>query len=101
MRNKAIFFDFDGTLWFGKYGKTTLETLNKLHENYYLFYCSGRSEGNTQFDLLKGVPFDGYLFGGCVAKVLGKEIYRKNFTDEEVDEMLAMPRKYLERTVDE
>ena len=61
MRNKAIFFDFDGTLWFGKYGKTTLETLNKLHENYYLFYCSGRSEGNTQFDLLKGVPFDGYF----------------------------------------
>lgn len=99
MRNKAIFFDFDGTLWFGKYGETTLETLNKLHENYYLFYCSGRSEGNTQFDLLKVVPFDGYLFGGCVAKVLGKEIYRRNFTDEEVNEMLAMPRKYLERTV--
>ena len=99
MKKKAIFFDFDGTLWFGKYGETTLDTLNKLHENCYLFYCSGRSEGNTQFDLLKGLPFDGYLFGSCVANVLGKEIYRKDFTDEEVSEMLAMPQKYLERTV--
>lgn len=99
MKKKAIFFDFDGTLWFGKYGETTLDTLNKLHENCYLFYCSGRSEGNTQFDLLKGLPFDGYLFGGCVAKVLGKEIYRRSFTDEEVSEMLAMPDKYLKRTV--
>lgn len=34
-----------------------------------------------------------------MAKVLGKEIYRKDFTDEEVSEMLAMPQKYLERTV--
>ena len=41
---KALFFDFDGTLWFGKYGDKTLETLKKLHEKgYILVYASGRS----------------------------------------------------------
>ncbi len=97
---KALFFDFDGTLWFGKYGDKTLETLNKLHEaGYVLVYASGRSRGNTAFSLIENVPFDAYAFGGCEATVFGKTIYRRDFSPEQIDYLLNMPEKYLRRTV--
>ena len=31
--NKLFFFDFDGTLWFGRYGDRTIKALNTLREN--------------------------------------------------------------------
>ncbi len=97
---KALFFDFDGTLWFGKYGDKTLETLKKLHEKgYILVYASGRSRGNTDFDLIKDLPFDALTFGGCEAEIDGKIIYRRDFSREQVDYLLNMPEKYLRRTV--
>ena len=97
---KAIFFDFDGTLWFGKYGEKTLETLNKLHDSgYILVYASGRSRGNTDFSLIKDIPFDALTFGGCSAEVFGKEIYRRDFSREQIDYLLNMPEKYLKQTV--
>ena len=82
---KALFFDFDGTLWFGKYGDKTLETLKKLHEKgYILVYASGRSRGNTDFELIKDLPFDALTFGGCEAEIDGKIIYRRDFSREQV-----------------
>ena len=97
---KALFFDFDGTLWFGKYGDKTLETLKKLHEKgYILVYASGRSRGNTDFELIKDLPFDALTFGGCEAEIDGKIIYRRDFSREQVDYLLNMPEKYLRRTV--
>lgn len=97
---KALFFDFDGTLWFGKYGDKTLETLKKLHEKgYILVYASGRSRGNTDFGLIKDVPFDALTFGGCEAEIDGKIIYRRDFSREQIDYLLNMPEKYLRQTV--
>lgn len=97
---KALFFDFDGTLWFGKYGEKTIETLKKLHDaGYILVYASGRSRGNTDFSLIKDIPFDALTFGGCTAEVFGKEIYRKDFSREQIDYLLNMPEKYLRQTV--
>ena len=58
---KVFFFDFDGTLWFGKYGEKTLQALNILHEKgHLLIYNSGRSMGNTRFKRLEPIPFDGF-----------------------------------------
>lgn len=97
---KALFFDFDGTLWFGKYGDKTLETLKKLHDaGYILVYDSGRSRGNTDFNLIKDIPFDALCFGGCEAEIFGKEVYHRDFTAKQIDYLLKMPEKYLRRTV--
>ena len=92
---KAFFFDFDGTLWFGKYGEKTLKALQKLHnDGHLLIYNSGRSKGNNPAERLKPVPFDGVLCGGCIVELFGKEVFRKDFSEELIKEVLQIEREY-------
>jgi HAD superfamily hydrolase (TIGR01484 family) len=86
---KVFFFDFDGTLWFGKYGEKTLQALNILHEKgHLLIYNSGRSMGNTRFKRLEPIPFDGFLFGGNHAIICGKEIYRNDLSQSIISKVI-------------
>lgn len=94
-KKRAFFFDFDGTLWFGKYGEKTLQALNALHEQGdLLFYNSGRSKGNTSFDLLRPIPFDGFLFGGCHILFQGKDLYRKDCSKEAISLAVDVAKRY-------
>lgn len=94
-KKRAFFFDFDGTLWFGKFGERTLSALKKLHEQgNLLFYNSGRSKGNTSFALLRPIPFDGYLFGGCHILFQGKELYRKDISKEAMELAVSVAKRY-------
>ncbi|MBQ7373584.1 MAG: HAD family phosphatase [Clostridia bacterium] len=98
MRNnskKAFFFDFDGTIWFGRYGEKTLKALRQLHsDGHLLVYNSGRSKGNNPAERLKPIPFDAFLCGGCIAEVFGEEIFRKDLSKEMVEKSLKIERKY-------
>lgn len=83
---KAFFFDFDGTLWFGKYGEKTLEGLKKLHsDGHLLFYNSGRSKGHTHHDKLAVIPFDGFLYGGNHAEIFGETVYRNDLSRDLIE----------------
>ena len=92
---KAFFFDFDGTIWFGRYGEKTLYALKKLSEQGGLiFYNSGRSKGNTRFERLKDIPFDGFLYGGSHAEVFGKQILRIDISREVIEKVIKIEEKY-------
>ncbi|MBE5742348.1 MAG: HAD family phosphatase [Clostridiales bacterium] len=92
---KAFFFDFDGTLWFGKYGEKTLEGLKKLKEKgHLLFYASGRSKGHTNLERLKPIPFDGFLYGGNHAEVFGNELYRKDVSHIILEKVVNAEKTY-------
>ena len=92
---KAFFFDFDGTLWFGRYGEKTLQALQKLHnDGHLLIYNSGRSKGNNPEERLKPVPFDCFLRGGCIVEIFGEEVFRKDFSLELIKEVLQIEREY-------
>ena len=95
LEKKAFFFDFDGTIWFGRYGEKTLYALKKLSEQgWLLFYNSGRSKGNTRFERLKEINFDGFLYGGSHAEVFGKELFREDISREVIDEIIKAEEKY-------
>lgn len=92
---KAFFFDFDGTLWFGKYGEKTLKALQKLHsDGHLLIYNSGRSKGNNPRERLAPVPFDGFLCGGCIVELFGEEIFRKDFSKSQIEKVLQIEKEY-------
>ena len=92
---KAFFFDYDGTLWFGQYGEKTIEALKKLKEKgHYVFYNSGRSRGNTRFERLTEIPFDGFIFGGCHVEIGGKTLFRKDLTKKQIEVVLALEKEY-------
>lgn len=95
MNKKALYFDFDGTLWFGRYGEKTLAALKKAHgDGHLIFYNSGRSKAHTDFKLLSAVPFDGFLLGGCHIIVGGKDVFRRDMTEEEVFATVEATEKY-------
>ncbi|MBR2337748.1 MAG: HAD hydrolase family protein [Clostridia bacterium] len=93
---KAFFFDFDGTIWFGRYGERTLKALKELHgKGHLLFYNSGRSRGNTRFDNVYEIPFDGYLCGGCLAVTnSGEVLYRSDISREVISATLEIEKRF-------
>ena len=94
-QKKAFFFDFDGTLWFGKYGEKTLKAILKLKEQgHLLVYNSGRSKGNNPAERLKPVPFDAFLCGGCNAEIFGEVVFRKDFSKEQMQKVLKIERDF-------
>lgn len=95
VNKRALFFDFDGTLWFGKIGEKTLEALKEAHaQGDLLFLCTGRSRGNFDMAWIDGIPFDGMLFGGCNAETNGKELFLSTLTREQVEETIKITKKY-------
>ncbi len=96
VEKKAFFFDFDGTIWFGHFGEKTLKALKDLHKKgHLLFYNSGRSKGNTYFDRINEIPFDGFLFGGCHAQAKnGEVIYLSNISKQAMQETVEIENKY-------
>lgn len=93
--NKLFFFDFDGTLWFGRFGDRTIKALNTLRENGgKIFYNSGRSLGNTRMDRIKEIPFDGLLCGGGYLEIGGKQIFRKDISSEVIKKVIETELKY-------
>lgn len=92
---KAFFFDFDGTIWFGQFGARTLKALKTLKEKgHYIFYNSGRSKGNTYFDKISEISFDGFIFGGCHVEVATKTLFRRDMTKEQMGVALALEEEY-------
>ncbi len=93
---KAFFFDFDGTIWFGQFGEKTLKALNDLHKNgHLLFYNSGRSKANSRFDLLKEIPFDGFLYGGCHVEASdGETLYISNISKEAMRDTVEIEKRF-------
>ena len=93
---KAFFFDFDGTIWFGRFGEKTLKALNDLHEKgHLLFYNSGRSKGNSYMEKIKQIPFDGYLFGGCHAeKTDGEIIYLSSISNKAMKDTVEIENEF-------
>lgn len=95
MGKKALFFDFDGTLWFGKYGDKTIQALKKVHEQGdYIFLNTGRSQGNFEKGWAEGIPFDGLLFGGAHIVLNGKDEFRSDISREAVKAVIELSEKY-------
>ena len=91
INRKAFFFDYDGTIWFGRFSEKTLKALCKLHEKgHLLFYNSGRSKGNTRKDKVALIPFDGLLYGGSHIEYNGKDIFRKDIPKDIMKEIVAI-----------
>ena len=93
---KAFFFDFDGTIWFGRFGEKTLKALNDLHEKgHLLFYNSGRSKANSYVDMIRKLPFAGFLYGGCHAEdACGNAIYLSNISAEAMQDTVEIENEY-------
>lgn len=84
MNKTGLFFDFDGTLWFGRYGDETLKELKRLAEKgVLLFLNTGRSAGNLRKETAE-IPFTALLCGGCTAIEKGRFLFRRDLTREEV-----------------
>ena len=96
IEKKAFFFDFDGTIWFGRFGEKTLKALNDLHESgHLLFYNSGRSKGNSYMQRLKEIPFDGYLFGGSHAEMAnGEMIYLSTISEQAMKDTVEIENQF-------
>lgn len=68
-KNTYLFFDLDGTLIVD--GKLSDETVNALNyaknKGCKLYINTGRSRGNflKAYDVIKDLPFDGFLCAGC------------------------------------
>ena len=93
---KAFFFDFDGTIWFGRFGEKTLQALKDLHnKGHLLFYNSGRSKANSYMQRIKQIPFDGFLFGGCHAETAdGEIIYLSNISKGAMQDTVEIENEY-------
>ena len=83
--NIGMFFDFDGTLWFGRYGEETLKELRRLAEKgIMLFLNTGRATGNLPQKEIAQIPFTALFCGGCVAVQNGEFLFRRDLTEEEI-----------------
>ena len=92
---KAFFFDYDGTIWFGRFSEKNLKALKKLHEKgHLLFYNSGRSKGNTRKDKVALIPFDGFLYGGSHIEYKSEDIFRRDIPKEVMSEIVAIEKEY-------
>jgi len=66
MRQKAVFFDIDGTLWDDKFQipDSTRQAIRMLRENGHLtFLCTGRTMSYIQDEQLLSLGFDGVVAG--------------------------------------
>ena len=99
---KALFFDYDGTLYFGEngYGDRTLAALKKARENgHLLFYNSGRSLGHSDIEKIKDIGFEAYLLGGCHIYKDGKDVFRRDMSYGEVKTAAFVSEKYNLNTI--
>ncbi|MBO6263248.1 MAG: HAD family phosphatase [Clostridia bacterium] len=99
---KALFFDYDGTLYFGEngYGERTLSALKRAREKgCLLFYNSGRSLGHSDVDKIKDFGFEAYLLGGCHIYKDGKDVFRIDMSYSAAEIAASVSEKYNLKTI--
>ncbi|QIW10470.1 Cof-type HAD-IIB family hydrolase [Francisella sp. LA112445] len=100
MKNKAFFFDIDGTLVHEKKGKLfvsdkNIQAIKELRkQGYKTFIATGRTQGfipETVLDL----PMDGFITAnGSVVSIGGKLVYEKLFPQSAIDNVLKFCEKH-------
>ena len=74
---KAVFFDIDGTLWYGAQiiPESTKEAVRRLQENgIYTFLCTGRTCVFLNYPELTELNFDGIVAGCGTYVAVGDEV---------------------------
>ncbi|MED7787997.1 Cof-type HAD-IIB family hydrolase [Francisella sp. 19X1-34] len=100
MKNKAFFFDIDGTLVHEKKGKLfvsdkNIQAIKDLRkQGYKTFIATGRTQGFIPEAVLD-LPMDGFITAnGSVVRVGEKLIYEKLFPQSAIDNVLKFCEKH-------
>lgn len=97
-KNKAVFFDIDGTLWNWKneIPKSAKEAIVQLRKNGNLaFLCSGRCRSYIRNPDLLGIGFDGIISGcGTMIEYNGKTVFYKRLENELAEHTVNTVRQY-------
>ena len=97
MKQKAVFFDIDGTIYNFKVGvqDSTRRAIEKLRENGHLaFVCTGRSRAYISPEII-GLGFDGILAAcGTYTYYHDRELMNYEIPVDIVDRTIEVLRKY-------
>jgi len=96
---KIIFTDVDGTI-IDIHGKTfnpseyTVHAFNDLKKNNHVFVASGRTKCIMQSSVLKLDPSGYILANGAYVEYEGKVVFSKEFSKDDINDLLNSIRKY-------